>query len=557
MVNVSSIFLEKMQERTDFFCHAEVTLGNGEVLRFGPDQDHDLVMGNNGFTDGAEAEGFPLGVAVCRSMQIEVLNDDEGLSDVDFFGARVRLSLSFDLDDSVESVELGTFTVNSPAGYGDTVIIEALDDMWKADTAYESDLMAPVTLSALFADVCEKIGVPIHSATFRNSDFVVNEIPQGYTCRDLLGYIAMIAGGNARISRHGYMEILEYNFDMIGEGNADIFTPEGWMPSGLVIDTNDINITGVQMTVTAEDEEGNSADSTHLYGSNGYVLAVENPLITADPEAGLALIAASLLGHSFRKFKGEHTAHPLAEFMDPICLVDRKGRVSYSFITDISFTFGGLTSFANSSDSNLRAASSYTSPSAPAVIQAQKLVAQERTAREAQIAAINNSLANSSGLYSSTQVQEDGSAVYLLHDKPTLEESQAVIKMTAEAIGFSTDGGMTYPYAFTITGEAVLAILAAEGINADWIRAGELRADLVFGGQLQGASGTFTSLIAGVLDSQRLQLGLVEDDPTLNIYDSDGDLELSLTKTGIQLAGGVNMTRYSVGTKTGMGFFIA
>lgn len=558
MVNVSALFLEKMQERTDFLCHAEVTLGNGEVLRFGPEQEHDFVLGNNGFVDGAEADGFPLGVAVCRSMQIEVLNDDESLSDVDFFAARVRLYLTFDLDDgTVETVELGNFTVNSPASYGDTVIIEALDDMWKADTAYESDLMAPATLSALFTDVCEKIGVPIHSAIFRNSDFLLPEIPQGYTCRDLLGYIAMIAGGNARISRQGYMEILEYNFDLIGDSNNDIFTPEGWMPSSLKVDTNNIVITGVQMTIASEDEDGNGADSTHLYGSNGYVLAVENPLIAADPESGLALIANPLLGHSFRKFDGEHTAYPLAEFMDPIRLIDRKGRVSYSFITDISFAFGGLTTFANSSESNLRAASSYTAPAASAVIQAQRLVAHERSAREAQIEALNLALSNSSGLYSSTQVQDDGSAVYLLHDKATIEESRTVIKLTADAIGFSTDGGATYPYAFSVTGEAVLAILAAEGINADWIRTGELRADLVFGGQLQGASGTFTSLIAGVLNSQRLQLGLVEDEPTLNIYDSDGSLELSLTKMGIQLAGGINMTRYTVGTKSGIGFFIA
>lgn len=37
--------------------------------------------------------------------------------------------------------------------------------------------------------------------------------------------------------------------------------------------------------------------------------------------------------------------------------------------------------------------------------------------------------------------QDDGSVIYYMHNKPTLEESDIVWKLTAEAIGISTDGG--------------------------------------------------------------------------------------------------------------------
>ena len=77
-------------------------------------------------------------------------------------------------------------------------------------------------------------------------------------------------------------------------------------------------------------------------------------------------------------------------------------------------------------------------------------------------------------MYSTQEVLLDGSTIYYLHDKPTMKESKNVIKLTAEVIGFSIDGGKTYPYGFTITGEMVARLLYVEGINADYINTGAL-----------------------------------------------------------------------------------
>lgn len=55
-----------------------------------------------------------------------------------------------------------------------------------------------------------------------------------------------------------------------------------------------------------------------------------------------------------------------------------------------------------------------------------------------------------------------------------LGESLNVIKITSDAIGFSTDGGKTFPYGVTVDGETITRLLYAEGINADYINAGTL-----------------------------------------------------------------------------------
>ena len=48
---------------------------------------------------------------------------------------------------------------------------------------------------------------------FTNDSFVIQNRPSGnYHFRTVIGYIAMIAGGNAKINRSGALEIMSYDF---------------------------------------------------------------------------------------------------------------------------------------------------------------------------------------------------------------------------------------------------------------------------------------------------------------------------------------------------------
>jgi hypothetical protein len=57
-----------------------------------------------------------------------------------------------------------------------------------------------------------------------------------------------------------------------------------------------------------------------------------------------------------------------------------------------------------------------------------------------------------------------------MHNKPTLAESQTIWKMTADAFAVSTDGGLTWNAGFDSSGNAVLNVLSAIGVNAEWIK---------------------------------------------------------------------------------------
>lgn len=474
MINVSNEFKELMSERQDFKEYAEVTLANGTVLELTED---DFSIDNNSLVDSAGANSIPLGVALSRNVQLEIMNDDDHLSDYDFFGAKIRLYLTFELSSTIEKIEYGTFTVTQPETYGSVVTIVGYDDMYKADKTYSTTLTFPATAKSVLIDSCDTCGILIGDSNFLHNDFQIPSMPSSeYTHRQIIGFIAMIACGNARIDRTGHLQIITYDFDY----STNIHDIESY--DSLTSDTNDVQVTGVQMTKTVTktttDEDGNEneedVEELVKYGSDGYALEIENPLVAGHEETLVSWIYERFKDVTFRGFTMDYISYPIAEFGDKIKITDWKGKSFYSVLTDVNFVFFGYTTLQNSAESPMRNQSNYMSSEQKALIQGKELVEREKTNRENAIKKLNETLKSGSGLYSTEEKQPDGSSIYYLHDKRSLAESRNVIKLTSDAIGFSTDGGKNYPHGFTITGEMITRLLYAEGINADYINTGAL-----------------------------------------------------------------------------------
>lgn len=476
MINVSNEFKTLMSERQDFKEYAEVTLANGTVLELTED---DFSIDNNSLVDSAGANSIPLGVALSRNVQLEIMNDDDHLSDYDFFGAKIRLYLTFELSSTIEKIEYGTFTVTQPETYGSVVTIVGYDDMYKADKTYSTTLTFPATAKSVLIDSCDTCGILMGDSNFLHNDFQIPTMPSSeYTHRQIIGFIAMLACGNARIDRTGHLQIMTYDFNY-NSGNVHNLTDYNTLTN----DTNDVQVTGVQMTRTVKktvtDEDGNEneedVEETVKVGADSYILSLENPLVKGHEETLVSWIYDKFKTVTFRGFTMDYISYPIAEFMDKIKVTDWKGKSFYSVLTDVNFVFFGYTTLQNSAESPMRNQSNYTSSEQKALIQGKELAEREKTNRENAIKKLNETLKSGSGLYSTEEKQQDGSSIYYLHDKRSLAESRNVIKLTSDAIGFSTDGGKNYPYGFTITGEMITRLLYAEGINADYINTGALK----------------------------------------------------------------------------------
>ena len=474
MIHVSSEFREQMEMRTDFKEQAEVTFLDGTKLSL---TENDFTVSNNSITDGAGNNGLPLGAAIQRQIQIELMNDDDHLEKYDFVGAQIRLYMTFwlpktkELKERIEKIECGYFTVTKPETYGQTVIVAAVDDMYRADKAFYSDLIFPVSASELFIEMCEHCGIQPGNTLFRNNDFTIKEKPSGsdLTFRAVFGYLAMLAAGNARISRQGTLEILSYDFSVFDQEGVRIQELRNF--NSLKIGTEDVVITGIRMKVKGKTAE---EDQTFVCGKEGYLIEVENPLVAGQEQQLVDSIGQKLIGVHLRDFSGDHIAYPLAEFMDPVYVEDRKGRKYPSVLTDIDFTFFGITTLKNSAVSAIRNSSKFSSEASKTYEEARNLITNERKARDTAIENLARKLESSSGLYCTKDEQPDGSTIYYMHDKAKLSESMIIWKMTAEAIGISTDGGKTYPTGIDATGMAILNKIYVIGLNATYIKTGKL-----------------------------------------------------------------------------------
>lgn len=410
-------------------------------------------------------------------IQIELMNDDDHLEKYDFVGAQIRLYMTFwlpktkELKERIEKIECGYFTVTKPETYGQTVIVAAVDDMYRADKAFYSDLIFPVSASELFIEMCEHCGIQPGNTLFRNNDFIIKEKPSGsdLTFRAVFGYLAMLAAGNARISRQGTLEILSYDFSVFDQEGVRIQELRNF--NSLKIGTEDVVITGIRMKVKGKTAE---EDQTFVCGKEGYLIEVENPLVAGQEQQLVDSIGQKLIGVHLRDFSGDHIAYPLAEFMDPVYVEDRKGRKYPSVLTDIDFTFFGITTLKNSAVSAIRNSSKFSSEASKTYEEARNLITNERKARDTAIENLARKLESSSGLYCTKDEQPDGSTIYYMHDKAKLSESMIIWKMTAEAIGISTDGGKTYPTGIDATGMAILNKIYVIGLNATYIKTGKL-----------------------------------------------------------------------------------
>lgn len=479
MKNVSTQFKDIIKEGGTFCTYVTAVLADGTPLTF--DSEEDFASDGNSYTESG-GSGFPLGVALSKQISLSIENNDDRYSEYDFYGAVFTLYTETDLEDgSTERIPEGIFTVIDSVAPGDSLAIEAYDNMYKLDSDFTSGLSYPATLQQVWNELCTQYDLTNGSASFKNSDFIVNTAPTGVTGRELAGYIAQIAIGNAIIDTNGRLCIKSYDFTPLD--TAETITDDAIETASGAhilsdftdapdIGTDDVSITGIQTTVTDEDT---NEESTLLYGTDVYALSIDNPLISGREQTAIAIIGEALIGLTVRPFSGSFSPNPTIEFMDPVYVIDRKDNVYPSFVTENSFNYLGNSDVSNGLESPERNRATYSGNATEVYRRLQQQINNQKSSFETAVENLETQLQNASGLYQTEEVQGDGSTIYYFHNKPTLEESDTIIKITSQALGISTDGGATYPVGITVDGEAVISILQTIGINADWINAGTIQ----------------------------------------------------------------------------------
>lgn len=564
MINTSVEFRKTMRQRTNFKPSASILFADGRMVNL---TEHDLSINGNELTDGAGSNSFPLGVAIGRAFSMEIRNQDQRFEDYSFYMATIQLQLHFELGSGInETIYLGKFTVTSPETYGTTITVQAVDDMYKANTSYSTQLVFPTTLGEMVRECCAQCGLPLGSATFKNSNFSIKAKPENISCREVLAQAAMIAGGYAKVDRNGYLQICSYDLsvfewegagnggsfdnseslefyadgDNINGGNFDDYSSGDVFDSGTFLsmddfhmfydflsppqtDADDVVITGIQIT--------DMAGKIHLCGEEGYILSIENQLAKGNEQSAVNAIGKLINGFKFRAFSGEYIGYPIAEFGDICYVIDQNGNTYQSILTDITYRFNGKTSLKCSADSPLRNSSkkTYNSDYIRAVIAARNYTNQEMSAYDLVVQRMSQLAANTLGFHETKIIQDDGSVIVYRHDKPKLSESKIVYKSGIDGFFVTRnytgkDSTTVWKAGFDSNGNAALNILSVIGIHWDWAYGGTLS----LGGEGNGNG------IMKVFDSNGVLIS-TQDTNGYFLYDKNGLIKAIINKDSIRL----------------------
>lgn len=491
MINVSTQLKKESLTNRNYYVTANVTLSNGTTLKLGK---KDFYLSGNNLVDSADSGDFPVGVAIAKTASLSLVNDDGRFDGYNFNAARFVIFLNVQLSDRIETIKRGTYIVSKKPATASEISLSLLDKMHNADKAYDSNLSFPCTVKELLSECCQQCGITLGDAVFPNADFQIQKAPSNATYRTIIGMCAGIAGGNARIDENDLLRIITFDKTFTNTDIYDGGTVKNWTngddldggtlnpwTTGTVIDggtlsnndyhalfsiqnlqydVDDVVVTGAKYV---EDE------TEYMSGQDGYVITIDNQLLSGNAQAGVEAIGNQLIGLRMRPFSCDGIANGYATFGDPVEFIDTKNRVFRSFTTNVEFVFGGSTSWSCSAKSAEEDASEFIGEQQAAVEQAKKDAEKKLSAYDVKLKQMNELAANTLGFYYTEEVQVDGSTISYRHDKPTLADSKVIYKTGVDGFFLSVDGGQTWKAGFDSNGDAVLNILYAIGIQSEWI----------------------------------------------------------------------------------------
>lgn len=201
----------------------------------------------------------------------------------------------------IKYIQLGIFTVTKQTSDGEYTSYEAYDRMYKADMPYFSDMAFPNTDKAILNEICGKLGISL--ATNIATAHTINDKPQGYTYREIIGYMAMLQGCNAVINSDGNLELRWYkDSDYVLDGHK-------YYQQGVTFTTSKDFI--IEKLTCNNTKSGDKETSTITSGSGATGLSFANPFMT---QAILDEVYKKIGGFQFRpltvKFVGDWRLEP-------------------------------------------------------------------------------------------------------------------------------------------------------------------------------------------------------------------------------------------------------
>lgn len=415
-----------------------------------------------------------LGSACMSELSFTLENADGAFDDKVFEGAQLYVTTSFPAGSAKETVPIGYYTVDSPPRKLRSIKITAYDRMAKFNRAYDTELAYPATLYQIVADACTKCGVSQKLPTntlHRGVSIPKRPEADNLTYRQVLVWAAELMGVSLYIDYDGK---LTGGWYATNAKHTVIKASDRFTSGNTDFAENSIVFSGVRIV-------GNDENKTeYLAGTKDYAFNIEGNLL-AQSDMNLSTLATELktarCSLTYTPMSCTTHSFPHLRPLDIMKFETAQGTKKV-VLTNVKWqSQNRCTKLEGKGETAMQ--SGYATMGAFTPKQ-QAVLEQTRAQQAAQIndfeqatLALNETIANSMGLYVTRKADSNGAVITYYHDKPTLEGSNTIYCRNAGGYAWTNNGwnngSPNWEYGVSKDGDAVIRSIAANKISASYI----------------------------------------------------------------------------------------
>lgn len=281
-----------------------------------------------------------IGTTVAKKAIVKLLNEGE----YDLENKDIEVKTGVEVQDDIEYLELGTYTIPKPSTDEVTTETEftGYDYMLKFDIPYIDDDIYPIRMDNYLESLCEQVGVILGSKNFPNNDYMIkgNPFTNGETCKTVLSNIVQLTGGFAEIDVDEKLYIR--NFDIDGEAvetidgnNYDEFKPNNMF--------GPVNSVRIQMNSEVDGEETVKEEEGLTDATRCQIAIVDNYFLTSEQERKEVInnIYNALHGLTYLPVEINYYGYPWLKLGDKIKVKDTKDIEYTTYVMEHDLKWNG------------------------------------------------------------------------------------------------------------------------------------------------------------------------------------------------------------------------
>lgn len=261
-----------------------------------------------------------IGATTSQTLDLTLLNK----GDTVYGTSTIKVEIGLKIGSTIEYIPMGIYNIDDIEKTDYTIKITSYDNMIKFEKNFTTSLGDTLTLQQVVSELTRITGVEFTGSL---PSYTVKKL-EGFTCREVLGYVASLCGGNAIITRDGKFTILTPTDVNCSIGTSNYFDYKR--------EESKYKISKISCQV------GEDVLSKGSLGADSMELEFENPWVT---DSILQDIYTKLNGFEYLGYSMKWQGDLSLDVGDIVTITDKKGVVRKHPILSQKFTYtGGLTS---------------------------------------------------------------------------------------------------------------------------------------------------------------------------------------------------------------------